>query len=480
MGVVAKQSFFNLISIGIGFLVGALNVLLLYPIYMGDSRQGLVVGLLALSNLFQPFLSMGLQHALIKFFSGFSLKSERDALLWFVVLSPLVLVLFLAVLYTATPQLLNRWVQFKATLDFPYLEFVLLVAVSTAYFEIFNSWLRVHLKSIFANFLKELYPRLLIAILIIGFSMEWYDFPQFIYLLLGGYYFRLVLIIGFSLWVYRPSWQWHLPPQAQKIVQYSLLIFLSGAAASFILDIDKAMLLTFSKEEVAYYSVAIYIAAVIEAPGRALFQIISPIVAEALNKKNNKQVQRLLQKSSTLLLVISGGLFLLIQLNVADFYNLIQPEYKAAMFAVQLVSLGKLYSMSTGCMNQIISNSDYYPYVLFFSVTAAVLAILLNMFAIPRYGLMGAAYATLAVLICINSLKVTLLWWKMKMQPYSMDSLQVIGAVVLTYLLATIITLPFSPVVNIVIQSMLIGGVYLLLLWGMGSLKQLTTFWKRN
>ena len=290
----------------------------------------------------------------------------------------------------------------------------------------------------------------------------------------------MVLIIGFSLWVYRPSWQWRLPPQAQKIVQYSLLIFLSGAAASFILDIDKAMLLTFSKEEVAYYSVAIYIAAVIEAPGRALFQIISPIVAEALNKKNSKQVQRLLQKSSTLLLVISGGLFLLIQLNVADFYNLIQPEYKAAMFAVQLVSLGKLYSMSTGCMNQIISNSDYYPYVLFFSVTAAVLAVLLNMFAIPRYGLMGAAYATLAVLICINSLKVTLLWWKMKMQPYSMDSLQVIGAVVLTYILATVITLPFSPVVNIVIQSMLIGGVYLMLLWGMGSLKQLTTFWKRN
>ena len=131
-------------------------------------------------------------------------------------------------------------------------------------------------------------------------------------------------------------------------------------------------------------------------------------------------------------------------------------------------------------MNQIISNSDYYPYVLFFSVTAAVLAILLNMFAIPRYGLMGAAYATLAVLICINSLKVTLLWWKMKMPPYSMDSLQVIGAVVLTYFLATVITLPFSPVVNIVIQSMLIGGVYLMLLWGMGSLKQLTTFWKRN
>lgn len=480
MGVVAKQSFFNLISIGIGFLVGAINVLFLYPVYMGDSRQGLVVGLLALSNLFQPFLSMGLQHALIKFFSGFKQKSDRDALLWFVILSPLVWIILLAGIYMIAPQLLGRWVQIKEALDFPYVEFVLLIAISTSYFEIFNSWLRVHFKSIFPNFLKELYPRLLIAFLIIGFSLDWYDFSQFMYLLLGGYYLRLVFVIGFSLWVYRPNWQWHFPPQLNKIVQYSLLIFLSGAAASFILDIDKAMLLSFSKKEVAYYSVAIYIAAVIEAPGRALFQIISPVVARSINNNETSRVADLLQKSSTLLLLISGGFFLLIQLNLEDFYDLIQPEYKVAMLAVQVVSLGKLYSMSTGCMNQIISNSNYYPYVLFFSVTAAVLAVLLNMYAIPRYGLMGAAYATLVVLLCVNSLKVILLWWKMKMQPFSIDTLNILGALLVTYGVANAFKLPFSPVINIALQSILIASAYLLLLFVMGSLKRITTFWKRN
>ncbi len=79
MGFIAKQSFYNLFSIGIGFLIGAINVLYLYPIYMGDSRQGLVVGLLAISNLIQPFLSFGLQHALIKFYSGFTEKRNRIA-----------------------------------------------------------------------------------------------------------------------------------------------------------------------------------------------------------------------------------------------------------------------------------------------------------------------------------------------------------------------------------------------------------------
>ena len=84
--------------------------------------------------------------------------------------------------------------------------------------------------------------------------------------------------------------------------------FFSSAAASFILDIDKSMLLSFSKEDVAYYSVAVYIAAVIEAPGRALFQILSPVVAQALHVNNKERIRQLL-KSSTNLLLISEGFF---------------------------------------------------------------------------------------------------------------------------------------------------------------------------
>ena len=480
MGVVARQSFLNLFSIGIGFLVGAVNVLFLYPIYMGDSRQGLVVGLLAVSNLLQPFISFGLQHALIKFFSSFENKQDKDAFLVCIVLAPLIICSILLLVYTGYPQLLDRLLQSNASISFPYLEFILLIAVSTAYFEVFNSWLRVHLKSVFGNFLKELYPRLLIAVLILGFSFQWYDFNQFMYLLLGGYYVRLLLVIGFSLWVYRPVITAKIPPQIRSIVRYSLLIFLSGAAASFILDIDKAMLLTFSKEEVAYYSVAIYIAAVIEAPGRALFQIISPVVAQALNAKNSHRTADLLQKSSTLLLLVSGGCFLLIQLNLTDFYTFLQPEYRVAIGVVQLVSLGKLYSMSTGCLNQIISNSDYYPYVLFFSVSAALLAVLLNMYCIPRFGLMGAAYATLFVLICINTLKIGLLYWKMKMQPYSGDTLKIVLSIFGVSLVFQWVHFSYAPLVNMLIQSAIAGIMYLGILYSTGAMKTVAPYLKRK
>ena len=57
---------------------------------------------------------------------------------------------------------------------------------------------------------------------------------------------------------------------------------------------------------VAYYRVAIFIAAVIDAPVRAMLQIVSPLVSEAINKNNSKELKSLLSKSGTNLLLVSG------------------------------------------------------------------------------------------------------------------------------------------------------------------------------
>ena len=89
MGVVAKQTFYNLLSIGLAFFLGAVNTLYMYPNFMGSRFQGVVIALLAYSNLVQPFISFGLQHAIIKYYSSFNNKKERDSLLIFSIWSPL-------------------------------------------------------------------------------------------------------------------------------------------------------------------------------------------------------------------------------------------------------------------------------------------------------------------------------------------------------------------------------------------------------
>ena len=219
MGIIAKQSLYNMISIALAFLIGALNMLYLYPTYPGKEFQGLVVALLANSNLIQPFLSFGVQHTLIKFFSSSKDKEEQDRLLWFVLLFPLLVLLMLLPLYFYfNLEILNFLSNDNAGVArFPIL--IIAIAVSTAFFEIFYSWLRVHLKSVFGNFLKEVYPRFLTFILLVGFAFQWINLDTFINYLIGGYYLRLLIIMGYSFSVYIPQFHWKLPSSWQEMLR---------------------------------------------------------------------------------------------------------------------------------------------------------------------------------------------------------------------------------------------------------------------
>ena len=117
------------------------------------------------------------------------------------------------------------------------------------------------------------------------------DFENFVLFLIYGYYLRLIIVIIYSFLVNKPKLNLNFKKDFNEIFKYCLLIFLSGAASSIILDIDKSMLSSIlTVENVAYYSVAVFIAAVIEIPGRAMFQILSPVVANAINKNHYKKI----------------------------------------------------------------------------------------------------------------------------------------------------------------------------------------------
>tara|TARA_B110000003_G_scaffold161397_1_gene161478 strand:+ start:4912 stop:6369 length:1458 start_codon:yes stop_codon:yes gene_type:complete len=462
MGLVAKQTFYNLLSIGLAFIIGALNTLYMFPNFMGSRFQGVVIALLAYSNLVQPFISFGLQHAVIKYYSSFKTKQEKDSLLVFTLWSPLLIIILILIYLSIFSSSIITDISSKEPLISTYAYVIILIAISTSYFEIFFSWLRVHLVSVFGNFLKEFYPRFLSFILLISYASNIIDFEIFIYSLITGYYLRLLLIILYSFRVYRPTLTFKLPPSYLKILFYSFLIFLSGAASSIILDIDKSMIASLiTSDDVAFYSVALFIAAVIEAPGRAMFQIISPLVSKAINSDDKTYLTRLLKKSSNNLFLVSGMLFLLINLNLTDFYVFVnQPMYAAAIGVVSLVSIGKLYSMSIGCLNNIISNSKFYPYIFWFSILSAVIAVILNFILIPEYGILGAAYATLFVIIFINTLKLILISYGLKIHPYSIESIKILLIIIVVFFLVKEINLSYSSFLNLSIRSVLIIVLY--------------------
>jgi O-antigen/teichoic acid export membrane protein len=415
--------------------------------------------------LVQPFISFGVQYAVIKFYSSCETKEEKDKLLSFSLILPLVVFILLLIITFFFHHQITDFIASENQEMGKYAYLILAVAFSTALFEVFYNWLRIQLYSVFGNFLKEFFPRALIFTLLMIYAFGGIDLDGFIMALILGYYIRLFLLVVYSLIKYTPKFSFALPLEFKSILRYSLLIFMSGTAASLILDIDKSMISNIlTVENVAYYSVAIFIAAVIEFPGRAMFQIISPLVAKALNDDDTPTLIKLLKKSANNLLLVSGLLFLLINLNLNDFYAWVNlGDYTVALEVVLIVSMGKLFSMSLGCLNNIITNSKYYVYVFWFSSISAVLAVVLNLYLIQWYGIIGAAYATLMVIVLINFLKILLVQLRFKINPYSNKTFLSLGIVVLLYLTISEISFDYAPFVALVLRSSLITVVFSLL-----------------
>ncbi|MDB4050803.1 oligosaccharide flippase family protein [Flavobacteriaceae bacterium] len=475
MGIVFKQTSWNIVTISIAILIGGVNTLYFYPEFLKDDYYGLVVFLLATSNLLQPLMSFGAQHTIIKFFSSFNDKKKKDQFLSNVIFLPLFFIIPITFLVVQFHDIIAKFLSVKNPIIESYVWVIFLVSFATSYFEVFYSWSRVQFKSIFGNILKEIYPRISVLFLLILVSFEVLNKENFVWWLTGLYYVRLILMIVYSFYLYKPVFSITIPENFKEILSYSFYILLAGSAASFLIDIDKYMIPQKQAiSQTAYYAVAVFIATVVEIPGRAMFQILNPLVAKSLNDQNYSELKYLYKKSSENLLLISGLFFLLINLNIDSFYLLLNNQfYSNASLVVLIISSAKLIQMSFGCGPAILATSTFYRITLPFSISMAISVYLLNDYLIDLYGINGAAISTFIVLLIFTILKILYIVFKIKIQPYSLNSLKILFSIFIVYLINYFINLDFHPLLDIFIRSVGIIILYLVMIYFFGISQKL-------
>ena len=467
MGIVVNQSYKNIIIISIALVIGGVNTLYFYPVFLKAEYYGLVVFLLATSNLLQPLISFGSQHTIIKYFSSYNSAKEKDVFMSSIIFLPILTIIPICYLVVQFHDIIASFLSLKNPIIESYVWVIFLVAFATSYFEVFYSWARVQLKSVFGNFLKEIYPRVSIFILLLLVFFDIISKENFVWYLTGFYYLRLLIMIAYSLKLYTPNFYFKLPVNTKQILSYSIYIFLAGSAASILIDIDKFMIP--QKEAIsqtAFYAVAVFIATVVEIPGRALFQIVNPLVAKALNTNNFTELKMLYKESSLNLLIISGLFFLLINLNIVPFYELMDnPSYGTAVWVVLMISLSKLILMSFGCGPAILATSKFYKITLPFSIGMALSVYFLNDYLIDLMGINGAALSTLIVVAVFTFLKIIYLKSKLNLSPYSFSSVKTLFIIGSLFLIFENISFPFKGISLIIINSLIIGLVYTLVVY---------------
>lgn len=462
MGIVLNQSFKNTVSTYAGFGIGAINTLFLYTNFLTDKYYGLVAFLLSAANIMMPFMAFGVHNAIIKYYSTFKTKNSINSFLTLMLFLPFVFIIpafFIGLFsYEGISNLLSN----ENNIAGNYLWHIFVLAIAMAYFEIFFAWSKVQLKTVFGNLMKEIFHRVATMMLLFLVYLDWLSAEQFIIALVVVYVVRMLIMKFYAYSVRFPKLRFETVTGFSSILKYALLMIVAGSVAMLILDIDKFMigLMLENIEQVAYYSVAIFIATVIAVPQRSMHQIMMPLTAKYLNDKDMSSLEDLYKRSSISLLVVSGFIFLLIILNINELYKILPEEFTGGLFVVLIVSLAKLYDNSLGNNNAILFNSDYYKMVLFFGVLLAVLAIVLNFIFIPIYGIEGSAFATFLAIMVYNTIKIVFVRQKLNMQPFSISTFKTVVLLTLITLAMYFWEFPFHPIINIALKSIVILMVY--------------------
>ncbi|APZ46604.1 sugar isomerase [Polaribacter reichenbachii] len=477
MGIVLKQSFKNTLFIYLGFAIGGINTLFLYTRFLEDEYYGLVTYLLATSNILMPLIALGIHHTIVKFFSSYFTKIDKDKFLSSVLFLPLLIALPMGFFGNLFYEEISTYLSEENPIIKEYTFVIYLVAFTCAYFEVFYAWAKVQFQSVFGNILKELWNRAVVMLLLFAVYFEFITKAEFIFYLTAAYFLRMFVMMFYAFKLYFPKFTFARPDNFNEILRFSLYIILAGSAGAIILDIDKFMIPgKESLEKAAYYSVAVFIGSFIEAPSRAMLNILQPLTSKTLNEENHKEVASLYKKSSINLLLISGFFFVLINANVNQLFSLLPKEYAGGALVVFMISLLKMYNGFLGNNGAIINNSKFYKIVLPLSLGMAFSVYFLNklFYYELEMGTDGLALATLIVIFAANTFRLLFVKRKFSMTPFTNRTFVMLVIIVLMYVLFNfwdftisdiyLFKFPIHPIINIALKSIIITAIYFFLI----------------
>lgn len=464
MGIVLNQSLKNTIITYIGFGIGGISTIFLFPPILGKTYYGLSNYILSCANVIMPLFAIGMQNTLVKFYSQCKTEKEENQFLSFTVVFPLLLSIPLVLIGLFFYDDISFFITKKNPIVKEFIYLIPFIGICMAYFEIFYAWARVHMHSVFGNFMKEVGLRLFSLIALVGIYYHWITVVDFIYLTAGIYFIAFLLTMLYAFRIKKPVFQFSIPHNVKAILEYTFYIILSGSVANLLLDGDKIMLNQYMDiGNIAYYSVATYIALVISVPSRAMHQIVYPITAKLMHENKHDELNELYKKTSVNLQVVGGFVMLCIFVNINQLYEMLPKEYSGGIWIVFMIGLSKYFDLILGNNNAIIFNSKYYRMVLFLGLMLVFFTIVLNMIFIPLYGITGSAFATLLSITLYSLAKLMFVVKRMHLYPFTIQNLYSIAITVLVFVMFYFWQFPFHPIIGIVLKSVLVTILYLYL-----------------
>lgn len=473
MGIIFKQSFWNTAVSYLGVVLGAVNIIWLFPAVLGDVQFGVTRLLLSGSLIAAQFAHLGMGNVTYRFFPQFEdSKSGHHGFLRILIGIPFVGFLLCVVVFFVFRDALDQAYSQQSPVFVEYDWFLIPLVGFHLYFNVFDTWLRSLYRTVAGSLLREVVLRILQTLSVIGYWMGWLDFYSFIVVFTGTH---ALVTISLALWTsyvgaftLGPSYSSPEPGLNKEISKYASYAILGGISSMAVMHMDLLMVGSYLGEAKAgYYAIAFFIGTFISIPERSITKISYPIISQAFKDKNYDLIERIYQKTSLNQFII--GLLILIGIwaNMNNAVEIIPGGFEEAKYVMVIICFAKLVDMATGANSVILLNSPWYRIDLSLNVLLLILTIGTNMLLIPILGLNGAAIASLITIIIYNLIKLVYIKHKMGIQPFRFNAIKVIIIGIMTYSISAF--LPSMEIVwfDILFKSFIITITYasLIIIW---------------
>ncbi len=467
MSTIKKQGIQNALITYLGVAIGFVSLMFIQPNLLKAEELGLTRILIAAASLLSTILPLGISSITTRFFPFFrNEEKNHHGYFGFMMLFPLLGTIICAILvYSFKNVIVHQYIDQSPMFTY-YFDLLLPLATIMGVNMALNAYSASLFKTTIITFLEGILSRVIFIILIVVYYYEWITLSQFIYLFVFSYLLQTIWMCLYLFAIDKPSLKidknYFKGVGINKLIGYGLFLTLTNVASLSLKHLDAILIGKYwDLSYVGVFAVAAYISLIIEIPLNSLERISHSKVAQGFANNDLESIKKIYYQSVKYLMLMGGLLLVGIVCNVHELLSLLPEEYHVGANVTIISCCAAFLNVSTGINTSIIFNSTKYVYGTVLLIVLMILALILNIWLIPIYGMVGAAMATGALAVIYNVAKFVMILVFFKMQPYDFSSLKILTVILVSFGIANLLPQTDSAIVSMIVKTIVISTTYL-------------------
>ena len=447
MSVVARQSFKYSIIGYLGFLLGTVSAIFIFPfdmVFYGKLRF-----VLSATLMLVPFVVFGLSYSNVYFFGKAKEEGKHQNLFSLSLVGVGINFLIFLLGFFAFFYIFSSFQEDSELWDMKrlILPMVLVMSLSAVFNRYISNFKRIVVPNIFENIFPKLANLGAFCLFFFLGTSEKISYGFFLGIFVLG-------LIGYVLYTNKlekiaPDFSTDFIKKDKlwkEILNYSFYGFLGNLGSFLALNISNYMIgEKLSFEENGIYSTVFSVVQLISIPAMGLYNISAPIISKHFADDTIKDLDFYYKKTSLSLFFLGLVLFSCIAVGYPYLTDFMPKSGKLLLEAqplVWVIGFALLFELATGFNSHIISMSKYYRFNIYVMLFLAVLTTSLNFYFINNtsLGILGISISYAVSLTIFNLTKIAFNYYQFKVSPFTIEMLY--SVILATLAISVAIVLP--------------------------------------